>query len=328
MHPILELSTEAATGAALLASFFWGTWSVILKYTKKLPLSVFYLILLSAGMVFIWTVGALLEGSNLSLAIRSAFVNDPVRVLVILLAGIVTSFTNSSSIWVMRTVGLALSQPISASLSLIVGTTISYLIGGMPGNMPLWRLFLAAALLIAAIFFSFGSSRSRPTDLEEGRGRITKKVFLFILISSMTGIIYSTTVAYGLKSVTQSAGLEIMPYLCLFISGLWIGALIINLYLLNKNRQWAILRTVSARQIWLISAASWVHYSGNVLHAFATRQLSSTLSWPLGMTSGLWTQLWGLVYGEYKGAPAKAYWYLAASVFSYTAGAFIISSIF
>jgi len=65
-----------------------------------------------------------------------------------------------------------------------------------------------------------------------------------------------------------------------------------------------------------------------VLHAFATRQLSSVLSWPLGMTSGLWTQVWGLAYGEYKGAPLKAYWFLVASVLAYLAGAFILSNPF
>ena len=322
-----QLSTQTAVSLALLASLLWGSWAIILKYTIKLPLEVFYLVLLSAALVFIWGLGFILDGNTLIESIGSTLGSDPARVILTLLGGFVSAVTNSSSVWVMQTVGLALAQPISASLSLIFGTLVSYLIGGIPGDMPFWRLIVAGGLLIAAVFFSFLSGKSRPEDLERGRGKINAKVFLFSLIAAMTGVIYSTTISYGLKSVTQPDGLAVMPYLCLFITGAWLGAMIFCSYLISKRREWVLLKKINPKLVLQISVASWTHYGGNVLHAYATRQLSSVLSWPLGMTSGLWIQIWGLAYGEFKDAPRKAYWFLAASIVAYLAGAFIISNV-
>ena len=328
MSFVPQLSTQTAVGLALLASLLWGSWAIILKYTIKLPLEVFYLVLLSAAVLFIWGLGFILDGSTLLTSIRSMLGSDPARVLLTLLGGFVSAMTNSSSVWVMQRVGLALAQPISASLSLIFGTLASYLIGGIPGDMPAWRLIAAGGLLVAAVFFSFLSGKSRPENPELGRGKINTKVFLVTLISATTGVIYSTSISYGLKSITQPKGLDVMPYLCLFITGAWLGALIFCSYLISRRKEWDLVRKIKPKLVLQISLAAWVHYGGNVLHAFATRQLSSVLSWPLGMTSGLWTQVWGLAYGEYKGAPLKAYWFLVASVLAYLAGAFILSNPF
>lgn len=321
------LNTEAAVSLALLASIFWGSWAIILKYTIKLPLEILYLVLLSAGVVFIWGLGFILEGSLLIEAIQSMLVSDPSRVLLTLVGGFISAGTNSSHVWVMQKVGLALSQPISSSLSLIFGTLVSYLIGGIPENMPLWRLIAAGGLLIAAIFFSFLAGKSRPEDHTEGRGKISRKVFFFTLIAAMTGVIYSSSISFGLKSVTQPHGMAVMPYLCLFITGVWLGALVFCGYLISKRKEWGMIKKLKPSLLLKISLASWTHYGGNVLHAFATRQLSSVLSWPLGMLSGLWIQIWGLAYGEFKDSPGKAYLFLAASVISYLGGAFIISNL-
>lgn len=323
-----QLSTQTAVGLALFASLLWGSWAIILKYTIKLPLEIFYLILTSAALIFVWVLGFILDGSALIESIRNMINSDPARVLLTLLGGFVSAVTNSSSVWVMQKVGLALAQPISGSLSLILGTMVSCFIGGIPEDMPIWRLFLAGGLLIAAIFFSFLSAKSRPEDHAAGRGKISQRVFFFTLIAAMTGVIYSSSISYGLKSVTQPSGLPVMPYLCLFVSGVWLGALVFCGYLISKRGEWGMVIKLKPKLLLQISIASWTHYGGNVLHAYATRQLSSVLSWPLGMISGLWVQIWGLAYGEFKGSPRIAYWFLIASVLSYLGGAFVISNLF
>jgi glucose uptake protein GlcU len=322
-----QLSTGTAVSVALLASLFWGSWAIILKYTVKLPVEIIFLVLLSAALIFIWGLGLVLDGSALLSSIRVMFARDPSRVLLTVLGGFIYAFSNILGIRVMQMVGLALAQPISSSINLILGTLVSCLIGGTPSNLSLWRITLAGLLLIAAIYFSFLAGRWRPDNQEEGQGKVTGKVFLFAIIAAMSGVIYSTSISYGLKSVTHPDGLAVMPYLCLFLSGAWIGALILCCYWISKRREWGLVKTLKPKLIILISLASWTHYSGNVLHAFATRQLSSVLSWPLGMTCGLWTQLWGLAYGEFKSAPRKAYWFLAASFLAYLAGAYIISNL-
>ena len=46
---------------------------------------------------------------------------------------------------------------------------------------------------------------------------------------------------------------------------------------------------------------------------------------PLGITAGLWTQMWGLVYGEFRGSPRKAYVALAGGIILYIIGAYLIA---
>ncbi|MEA4811485.1 MAG: hypothetical protein VB108_02810 [Anaerolineaceae bacterium] len=323
-----HLTTSAAILVALLASFFWGSWAIILKYTSKLPLEILYFALMNAALVFIWALGFVLDGPALLGNIRQIFTSDSSRVTLTLLGGFVYVFSNFISLRVMQLVGLALAQPISSSVGLIFGTLVSYFIGGIPAGMSFWRLFIAGILLIAAIFFSFLAGNARPENAEEGKGKVTVKVIGFAVISAFTGIIYSTSISYGLRSVTQPNGLAVMPYLCLFLSGAWLGAMLFCGYQITKRREWRAVKAVKPKMLALITLSSWVHYGGNVLHAYATRQLSSVLSWPLGMTASLWTQLWGLGYGEFKGAPKKAYWLLAGGVLCYLAGAFVISNLF
>jgi len=325
-----QLSTGTAVIVALLASFFWGSWAIVLKYTTKLPVEIFYLVLLSAAFVFIWVLGFSLDGPALLANIREIYTSHPSRVILPFLGGVLYVFSNLLSIRVMQMVGLALAQPISSSVSLILGTSVSYLIGGIPEGITLERIIIAGLFLIGAIFFSFLAGNSRPEGSEEGsgKGKITTQVFFFAVISAMTGIIYSLAISYGLKTATQPIGMAVLPYLCVYLSGAFVGAVLLCGYLIQKNKEWGTLKTLKPKLIFFISLSSLTHYGGNVLHAFATRHLSSVLSWPLGMTASLWTQLWGLAYGEFKGAPKKAYVFLAAGFLSYIAGAFIISNLF
>lgn len=68
------------------------------------------------------------------------------------------------------------------------------------------------------------------------------------------------------------------------------------------------------------------HYGGNIIHAFATAFLSSVISWPLGLTGGLWTQMWGLAYGEFRGATRRAYVALGLSILLYLTGAALVAN--
>ncbi len=73
--------------------------------------------------------------------------------------------------------------------------------------------------------------------------------------------------------------------------------------------------------------AGFAHYGGNIIHTYTTRNLSAVVSWPLGFTAGLWTSMWGLVYGEFKGSRRSAYGFLAAGMLCYLIGAFLIANL-
>jgi hypothetical protein len=109
-------------------------------------------------------------------------------------------------------------------------------------------------------------------------------------------------------------------------SGAFIGALLSSGVVLTRNGQWGKVwaASLSVHSLGIISGL--FHYGGNIIHAFATAELSTVISWPLGLTGGLWTQLWGLVYGEFKGSGRRAYIALALAIVFYLLGAFLIAN--
>lgn len=325
-----QLSAGSAITFALLAAFCWASWAIILKYLDDFPLEAFYLIFFTSSVLFVWAVGFALDGQALFTNIATVWRQDPSRVLASFLAGATYVGATMLAMRVMQRVGLALAQPISSSIGLIFGTLISYLLGGVPQGMTAGRILLAGAFLVAAIFLinASGKIRSETKSSQMGSERITGKILLMVIISSFGGVIYSLGISYGLKSVSQPHGLAVMPFLSLLMAGAWFGSSLISGVILSRKRQWKVFKRLKPRLYLMIFASGAIHYAGNILHAYATRNLSAVMAWPLSMTSGLWNQVWGLAYGEYKNAPRRAYLLLFAGVLCYLLGAFVISNLF
>lgn len=330
MLQTLSISTPLAIAFALMAAFFWGSWAIVLKHTRQVPMEAFYLIMFTSSMIFIWVAGFSLEGASLLPGITEVWRKEPLRIVMSFVSGFVYIWTNLMSLKVMQRVGLSLSQPVNSSISLIVGTGVSYLIGGIPSGTKVWRLILSAVFLVTAIFLtSFaGEARSKKQKLKPGQEKMSLRLFAMALIGALTGVIYSTAISFGLKSISQPHGLSVMGFLVVLLSGAWVGAMFLCVIPLTRKKEWGLFRALKPSFYLMIAAASSLHYLGNILNGMATKALSSAISWPLSMTAGLWTQFWGMVYGEFNDAPKKAYWLLGSGVACYLIGAFVLSNLF
>lgn len=328
MNGDFTLTTHTAVFLALLAAFFWGSWMVILKVTSGVPQEIFYLIMFVATFFFIWGVGFVLDGDLLFSNIREVFSSFPLLVLSSLFLGAVYVWTTLMSVKAMQAVGFSLYQPIMSSVNLIFGTLVSYLVGGRPENMQNWRLVVSGVLLIAAIIFTSiaGEIRSRKKSDGLKLEKNTKKNMGLMTLGAFSGVVYSLAISFGMKTVSQPNGLNVMPFLCVVLTGSCLGALLLCGIPLTVQKRWHEFKLVSLKSYVLFSLAACVHYSGHVMHAFATCNLSSVLSWPLSMTSGLWIQLWGCVFGEFRHAPFKAHVLLGLGIISYIAGAYTLAN--
>ena len=96
--------------------------------------------------------------------------------------------------------------------------------------------------------------------------------------------------------------------------------------ILTITQKWsaALAAPPSIHKFGLISGVC--HFGGNIIHTFATASLSAVVSWPLGITSGLWTQGWGLVYGEFRGSPRRSYVALFLAIALYLIGTYLIAN--
>lgn len=327
-----DLSTGVAIFMSLSAAFMWGSWFISLKYLKNYPIDGFYITLFTTSVIFVWSVGFILDGPTLLRNIRDVAAVDPSRIWVSVLCGMLYVIGMRISLYVMSTIGLSLSQPIQSSISILAGTTVSALVGGMPEGLTPARLITATILLLGAVLLSMlaGNMKTRSEKaISESTIKFDNKALLkslgLITFSSAFTPAYTFGLSYGLQSVTQEKGLAVLPYMALLASGAFIGAVFATGIPLTVKKQWGIVLRApfSIHKFGIISGLA--HYGGNIIHTFATAFLSSAVSWPLGVTSGLWTQVWGLVYGEFRGASRKIYLTLFAGIILYLAGAYMIA---
>ena len=329
-----NLPNYIAISMGLIAASMWGSWFILIKHLDDYPLEAFYLTLFMTSMVIVWGAGLLLDGRNLWGNIRMVWVLDPSRILITLLCGVLYVVGIQLTLYVMQVLGLAITQPIYASINIVGGTALSALIGGIPFGLTVNRIILSVGFLSVAVVLSMIAGRVRNqhqqaaniiTGLSSDKIAITRAILLLV-VSSLLVPAYTVGLSYGLKSITQPAGLAPMPFMAVLCTGAFLGALILSGSMLTARKQWSVFIKHGFKTHRLGMIAGFAHYGGNIIHTFATRNLSAVVSWPLGFTAGLWTTMWGLVYGEFEGSPKYAYVLLAGAMVSYFIGAFLIAS--
>ncbi len=331
VHP--ELSTGVAVIMALTAAFMWGTWFISLKYLGDYPLDGYFVTIFFTSFVFVWTVGLLIDRSALLGNIRVVLSTDPLRVIATYACGIIYVFGMRFQITVFSKIGLSLAQPIQSAIGTLMSLLITVVIGGLPSSVPIWRLVLATFILIGAVLVSMqaGRLRTRAQAVHPNAGmRVSMQdmwqALGLILLASLLTPAYPFALSFGLQSTTQPNGMAVLPFMAMLASGAFTGSLLTSGVNLTRRKQWQRVWTAGFRihkfGIW----SGLFHYGGNIIHTFAASYLSAAIAFPLGITSGLWTQMWGLVYGEFRGSPRAAYVALLAGVLLYIFGAYLIVS--
>jgi hypothetical protein len=324
-----QISTGAAVVMAMAAASMWGTWALSLKYLRGYALDGYFLTIFVTSLVFVWTIAWIIDGAALVGNIREIWVEDARRVLFTFLGGMVYVNGIRIQLGVQRTIGLSLAQPLMSSISILIGVLIAVIFGGLPGNVSVGAILLAAALLIAAVTAGMlsGIYRSRSTtlgdELEITAANLRKSLGKIVVVTLLIPA-YSFAISYGLKSTTQPAGMAVMPFMAVLASGAFLGAAASSGVALARRSEVDQVVRAPGRVLALGVFSGLFHYGGNIIHTFATAFLSSAISWPLGLTGGLWTQMWGLVYGEFKGASRQAYAALGLSILLYLIGAAVV----
>lgn len=328
-----DLSPGMAVFMVLFAATLWGTWFISLKYLGDYPIDGFYVTLFTTSIIFVWSVGFIIDGSALLQNIRDVYAVDPSRVIVTLICGSLYVIGMRVTLHVFSTIGLSLTMPIKSSISILLSTSVAAFVGGVPEGYSLGLIFLASFLLIGAVLFSMQSARLRIAGQETAEVKSDlqftmedmKKSIILLLITTVISPAYTFGLSYGLKSITQPNGLAVLPYMALLSTGAFVGSMIASGSMLTIRKQWKLVFSapMSIHKFGIISGL--FHYGGNIINTYAAAFLSTVISFPLSLWSNLVTQFWGIAYGEFKGSPKKAYYYLAGALILYIVGAYIIA---
>ena len=328
------IPTGVAIFMGLLAASWWGSWFIALKYLDDYPIEAFYITLFTASVVLVLGVGLILDGRMLFQNMIDVWSVDPARIYITFICGILYVTGMQISLRVIQVIGLSVTAPIQSTVNVVFGTLVTALVGGIPERLTPLRITLAGVFLLAAILLTMSAGRIRNTaqkqaQVDTGLSQDSKALVrsLLLLIAGSAFIpAYSFAISYGLKSVTQPSGMAVMPFMLVLSTGAFVGTIVICGAILTRRKQWHVFKDVGFKihKLGILSAVA--HYGGNIIHTFATRNLSAVVSWPLGLSGSLWTQIWGLIYGEFKGAPRLGYILLISGFLSYIIGVFIISS--
>lgn len=326
-----DLTTGMAIAISLTAAFLWGSWFIAIKYLDDYPLEAFYVTLFTTSVIFVWAVGFIFDGPALTGNMRTVWAADHSRITFTLLCGALYVIGLQISVSVSKLIGLSLSQPIQTSMNILIGTVLSAVVGGMPQGFTVSKMVLACLFLIGAVVASMLAGRFRSQALAKADNELQYsmqdlwKGLGLLLVASLLMPAYTLGASYGLQSITQPNGLAVLPFMALLATGAFIGSILSSGLLLTIRKQWPLVMRAGLKLHKFGILAGLAHYGGNIIHTFSTASLSAVISWPLGMTAGLWTQLWGLIYGEFKGAPRKSYVALTAAVICYFIGAYIVT---
>lgn len=329
-----NIPTGVAIFMGLLAASWWGTWAISMKYLHDYPIEAFYLTLFAASMVIVWGIGLILDGGALFQNMVEVWHVDPSRIYITFICGVLYVAGIQFSLHVIKVIGLSITTPIQSSINVISGTLVTALVGGIPAHLTGPRIVLSAFFLLAAILLTMTAGRirnraQRLANLDTGLSKDPKvlaRSVLLIIVGSAFIPAYSFAISYGLKSITQPNGMAVMPFMAVLCTGAFTGSLLICGTILTIRKQWRVFRDhgFNIHKFGLLSGGA--HYGGNIIHTFATRNLSAVVSWPLGLSGGLWAQIWGLVYGEFKGSPRIGYVLLISGFLSYIIGVYLISA--
>ena len=329
------IAQPLAITMALLAPAMWGSWFICLKYLKEYPIEAFYMTLFVASMVIVWGTGFILDGSSLIGNMVDVWEIDKTKIIYTFICGILYVIGMQLSLRVYSILGLTLAQPVQSSIGVVVGTIVTSVVGGIPEGFTVSRIIISAGFIISALLMCFyaGNLRNRAQKeqkVDTGLSKDPKEIKLAIImmiVGSLFMPAYSFGLSYGLKSITQPVGMAVMPFMAVLVTGAFVGAFFTAYVPLWKRGEHKVFFNYGWKIHRLGLIAGLCHYGGNIIHTFATSHLSTVVSWPLGLTGGLWTQMWGLKFGEFKGAPKKAYWFLGVGILCYLLGSFTISNI-
>ena len=112
----------------------------------------------------------------------------------------------------------------------------------------------------------------------------------------------------------------------LLVVGACIGSSGFTFLSWKKEENWRERKEVPmARLLFLAVLAAFCHFGGNVLHAVFAPVVSVAIATVMGNSYHCWSYIWGLVYGEFKGASGKTCLMLGSGIFMFLAGVVLLS---
>lgn len=313
----------------LIAAFLWGSWLQATKYTKDFPLPTFMIWLYGSSFVIVLLFVSIANKFNLSPVIKNIY-TSPWLALFVMVCGGLMAIGMQIQMDVIGRVGLVLSNSVSATCGVLLGTLVTGLVGGLPESISIVSLMGIAIILICATLICQYSGKIRDKKLmresKKPLGTQDSKAALLLVFSSILVAFYPLGMSLGVKTNYSKSGFTSFGCILLLATGSFVGTLIYSCIILIRRKQMQSIFSKKYRKAIAISCLCGAcHYGGNLIHVLAAPVMSVAVSWMIGRSGSLWTYLWGVYHKEYKGAGKKAYIVLLFGIALYGVGILLLS---
>lgn len=327
------LTSSFALAIIIFVTILWGSWFQVVKHTGDYPIYAFLSWLYAFSIVIVWGSILFLQDTMVPGGVFAEIAGDWGRAGIVFVCGAMYAIGMQLQLTVVGRIGLILSTSISATSTILTGTVISAVFGGLPDGFSFPLILFAAFLLILATIVCQYSGVLRDRDkglISKGGRTVISRKDLYTLLFACIALspFFSVATAVGLRSDLRPDGFSSLTSMGILVLGAFTGTSVFTAVRLTKDRKWPVfLHPGKGMRVILPMAlvAALCHFGGNVLHAIAAPVVSIVVAVPLGYSFSMWSYVWGLLYGEFKGATAKTYTVLASGIALFIAGAAVLS---
>jgi len=329
----VELTIGSAIFLTLLATFLFAFWYQALKHLGEYPLAGFVMWLYISSFITILAACRVLGAHDMPEGIFREIQGKELAAFGVCLGGAAMTYGLIVSLIHMKEYGMIANQAISGTAGAILGVILTFVVGGLSPDVSLTMVLAAAAVLIgASVILQYsrmiktGDRKKQGENESQQNMESLKKQNKMLIFSNILMMGYSIAYMLGTRSELHPKGFPALLCVLLLAIGSLFAALSYAAVSLTTHHQWRqALIPPNRIPIYMALGAGICHYGGNLMQIYALPLLSAPVSNLLLKTSSLWTYLWGVVYGEYKGAVLKSKIFLAAGIGAYAVGILLLT---
>ena len=316
-------SFEVALLMMITSAICWGSWANTYKGVKNYRFELFYwdyaIGIFLSTLIYGHTMGSITnDATSLVNNIHSADVSNVVSTLI---AGAVFNLANLLLVAAIDMAGLAIAFPVSIGIALVVGVVSSYIL------QPKGNAMLLAGGVICAVLAVILDGKAYGALKTAGRA-LSKKSIVTCVVS---GVLMGSWAPGVTRAMSQGHALG--PYaVAIFLTmGALLSCFIWNIYFMKKPLVGQPVKfadyfrgPVSGHLLGILGGCIWG--TGMTFNLVAANYTGVAISYAIGQSAPMVAALWGvLVWKEFKGAPGKAYGYLAMMFLFYVLAILLVS---
>ena len=305
------------------SSICWGSWANTYKGVKNYRFELFYWDY-AAGIFLVSLVLAFTMGNTSNGA--TSFLNnvhsaDWSNIGYTLFAGVVFNLANVLLVAAIDMAGLAIAFPVAIGIAMVVGVVFSYLLQPK-GNAAMLAGGVACAVVAVIL------DGKAYACLSNVNRKVSKKSIVTCIIS---GVLMGLWAPFVTRSMTK--GNTLGPYaVAVFLTlGALLSCFLWNVYFMRKPLVGEPVSfgqffrgPVSGHILGLLGGVIWG--IGTVFNLVAANFTGVATSYAIGQSAPMVAALWGvLAWKEFRGAPSRAYSYLAFMFILYVLAILLIS---